>query len=335
MDFFGLDIGVSSARLVQLEKDKGELNMVQIGSTTFPYPGIRSDSGSQLNDVVVSIKKLFENVDISTRKAVISIPEEKVVTRIKWFPKMKEKEVDSALKYEAETFIPHPLEKVEIDYQVVRKEEDGRLLVFIVGVLKSEIKKYKQLAEMTKINLIALEPQSISLNRILAVENIPVIIANINYDYTGLAVSQGGELILTRTISIGTSSFSRAVKVNLGLKGNEAEAYRETYGLKSEELEGRVRQAMMPIVEKLVRDIKQTTLSFQKEHKKDVELIILSGKGARTPNLAEVITKNLGIEVQIAEPFSQIQVPENINKEVKIAEPDYSVACGLAARGLK
>jgi len=333
MDFFGLDIGVSSARLVQLEKNKGDLNLVQIGSTSFPYPGIRSDSGSQLNDVAVSIKKMIEDLNISTQNGVFCIPEEKVITRIKWFPKMKEKEVDAALKYEAETFIPHPLEKVQIDYQVVRREEDGRLLVFIVGVLKSEIKKYKRLAEMTKINLNALEPQSISLNRIISSENIPMIIADINYDYTGLIASHGGNLFLSRTVSIGTSSFSRAVKVNLGLKESEADAYRETYGLKTEELEGRVREAMMPIVEKLVRDIKQTILSFQKEHKKDVELIVLSGRGARIPSLPEVIAKNLGIEVQVAEPFSKIKIPENINKEVKSAEPDYSVACGLA-RGL-
>lgn len=335
MDFFGLDIGVTSARLVQLTKTKGNLTLVKVGSTDLTSPGIRADTKSQLKKVAVPIKKLINDLDLSTKNAVFSLPEEKVTTRIKWFPPMKEKEVDSALRYEAEAFIPHPLEKVEMDYQVIDKDENGRLLVFIVGILKSEIEKYTQIAETLGLNLLALEPESISLNRILAVENLTIIIADVNYEHTSLIVSQKGGIFLTRSIPVGIKALSRAIKINLGLKKREAEAYREAYGLRGEELEGRVRQAMMPIAEKLIREIKQTVLSFQKDWKEEVGLIILSSRGARTPNLAELITKKLGIEVQVAEPFSEIIIPEGLSTKIKERGIDYSVVCGLAARRLR
>ncbi len=334
MKFFGLDIGVNTARLVQLNKEKNNLSLVKIGSADLTQPGIRSDTKKQLNSLAQSVKSLVKDLEVSTDNVVFSLPEERVTTRIKWFPPMKEKEVDSALKYEAETFIPHPLEKVELDYQVIDKDDNGRLLVFIVGILKNEVSKYVQIAQASGLNLVALEPESVSLNRILSVKNMSTIIADINFDQTSLSVCQNGNIYLTRSVSIGINSFSRAIKINLGLKENEAESYRKTYGLKGEELEGKIKEAMMPIAEKLTREIKQTVLSFQKDWNQEIGLITLSGRGARTPNLSEVIAKKLGIEVQIAEPFSKIKVPKQLSIDVDKKAVDHSVACGLAARGL-
>jgi type IV pilus assembly protein PilM len=335
MDFFGLDIGVTSARIVRLKGQKGALKLHRIGSVPLPHPGIRADSKNQIEKLSESIKKLITDLDMTTRNVVISLPEERVTTRIKWFPPMKEKEVDSALKYEAETFIPHPLDKVQLDYQIIDKDDNGRLLVFTVGILKKEIEKYTFLAKALGLNIIALEPESISLNRIYSVDNLPTIIADINHDHTSLIANNMGNIYLTRSTSIGIKSLSRAIKINLGLKGDEAEAYREAYGLKGEELEGRVKEAMLPIVEKLIRDIKQTVLSYQKDWNEDIGLVILSGEGARTPGLAEIVAKNLGVEIQVGEPFSDVEVGGKTSVNLENKEVDFSVACGLAARGLK
>ncbi len=334
MDFFGLDIGVTSARIVRLKGQKGDLKLHRIGKVPLPHPGIRADSKKQIQKIGEAVKKLITDLDITTRNVVISLPEERVTTRIKWFPPMKEKEVDSALKYEAETFIPHPLDKVQLDYQIIDKDDSGRLLVFTVGILKKEVEKYTFLAKELDLNVIALEPESISLNRIFSVD-MPTIIADINHDHTSLIANNMGNIYLTRSTSIGIKSLSRAIKINLGLKGDEAEAYREAYGLRGEELEGRVREAMLPIVEKLIRDIKQTVLSFQKDWNEEIGMVILSGEGARTPGLTEAITKNLGVEIQVGEPFSDIDKGGKTAIDLEKKAVDFSVACGLAARGLK
>ncbi len=335
MDFFGLDIGSASAKLVQLKKGKAGLSLDRIGSIPLKYPGMRADTNSQLKETRQMLKKLIDDLELTTKNVVIAVPEDKVTTRIKWFPPMKEKEVESALRYEAETFIPHPLDKVEMDYQIIDKGDDNRLLVFIVGILKAEVEKYSRMAESLELNLLALEPESVSINRILAVENLPVVFADINYDHTTLAAGKSENIYLTRSVPIGLTTFSRAVKINLGLKDNEADSYLQAYGLKEEELEGRVRQAVLPIVDKLIIDIKQTVLSFQKDWQEEVGLVILSGKGARTPSLAEAIAKRLGIEVQAAEPFSKIAVPDHLSLDLSKKGMDYAVSCGAAARGLK
>lgn len=334
MDFFGLDIGITSAKLVQLNKAKDKLNLVNIGSTELPNSGVNAETKNQMKEVVDSIRNLISGLDLSTKNVVFSLPEEKVTTRAKWFPPMKEKEVDSALKYEAETFVPHPLDKVQLDYQVIDKDEEGRLLVFIVGILKKEIEKYLQIAEMLGLNTLALEPESLSLNRILSVKELPMIIADINHNQTSLISTQNKNIFLSRSVPIGIKSLSRAIKINLGLKANEAEAYRRTYGLREEELEGRVREAMLPIVEKLIREIKQTALSFQKDWNNEIGLITTSGDGAIMPGLNEAITSKLGIEVQVSEPFNDINISKQLSIDLEKKAPSYSIACGLAARGL-
>lgn len=335
MDFFGLSIGASSAKLVQLNQSRKGLNLEKIGSIDLPPPGIEAETKNQFKETALTVKKLVNELEPSVKNVAFSLPEEKVTTKIKWFPSMKEKEIGAALKYEAETFIPHPLDKVELDYQIIDKDEQDRLLVFTVGVLKSEVKKYTEIAEYLDLKVIAIEPESVSLNRALSVENLLKIIVDIKSKQTSLVVVKNRAVYLTRTIPIGFHTFSRAIRINLGLKENEAEAYRKTYGLRDDELEGKVKQAMLPIVEKLAREIKQTALSYQKDWNQNVDVISLSGVGAYTPRLTELITKNLGIEAQIAEPFKQIIVPDNLKTDLDKKSAVYSVTCGLASRGLK
>ncbi len=334
MDFFGINIGVTSARLVQLEKNKKGLNLVHVGSIDLPQNGIQADTKKQLESVAGLVKKLISDVGTNSKNVVFSLPEEKVTTRLKWLPPMKEKEISSALKYEAETFIPHPLNKVQLDYQVLDEDDEGRLMVFIVGILGKEIEKYMKIAELLGLDILALEPESVSLNRVLSVENLSKIIVDIKHNYTSLVTTENQQIFLTRTVPIGIKSFSRALKINLGLKDKEAEAYRRTYGLKGDELEGKVKEAMLPIVEKLIREIKQSALSFQKDWDKNVDLISLSGTGGNTPRLTEIIARSLGVEVQVADPFNKINLSETLKAKLKQKAARYSIACGLAARDL-
>lgn len=68
---------------------------------------------------------------------------------------------------------------------------------------------------------------------------------------------------------------------------------------------------------------------------KSVELLILSGGGANLPGMAEELTKLLGVEVQVAQPFinidvSKVTIPFNLN----IEGCRFGLAVGLSLRGL-
>jgi type IV pilus assembly protein PilM len=114
-----------------------------------------------------------------------------------------------------------------------------------------------------------------------------------------------------------------------------AEEYKKAYGLKEVELEGKIRAAVMPVFQNIAEEIRKAMALFTEEHGRPVELLVLSGGSANLPGLAEELTKLLGIEVQVIQPFikidtTKIQLPININTD----GGRFSLAVGLSLRGI-
>lgn len=59
---------------------------------------------------------------------------------------------------------------------------------------------------------------------------------------------------------------------------------------------------------------------------------ILSGDGALLPGLGEYVGKSLGVNAQIASPWSNISVDSKFKDIVAKSGPSYSVAIGLALK---
>jgi len=334
MELFGLDIGSSSIKLVQLEKEKDTLVLKAVGEAVSPQPGMEGETEAHLTETATAIKKLLADLKIKTKNVVLGIPEPKVISRLIWFPSMKESELQAALEFEAETFIPYPRGKVQLDYKIIDKDKDGRLLVFVIACLNQIIEKYLKTAKLADITPVALESPAVSLCRVFAANGSANLIMDIGAKYTVLTVGKSGNVFLTRTLPLGTESFLRAISISLGIEVNAAEGYRRAYGLGENELEGKVRKAMMPLFEKLVEEIKKAIFSFKEEWQNEVGLITLCGGGATTPGFTEQMAKILGVEVQLAQPFAKTKIISPLPFEPNKEGARFAVVFGLAARDL-
>jgi len=334
MNFFGLDIGSSSIKLIQLSKEGDKFNLIALGEASAPQPGIRGSNPEHWAQTAECIKKLIADLKIKTKNVVLGLPEDSVISRLKWFPPMKEDEVRAALEFEAETFIPQPLDQVKIDYEIIDKDDAGRLLVFVLAAPNEIVDKHLKVAKMAGLNLIALETPAVSLARIFSFKEAPALILDMGDKFSSLTVDKGGNVFLTRTISIGGDAFTRGVSLSLGLDINVARGYCQAYGLKETELEGKVRNALMPLFEKLVDEVKKTMLSFKEQWQEDIGVVVLSGGGVNMPGLIEEMAKVLGVEVQIAQPFTGVKSNTPISVDVRNEGSKFSTAFGLAARGM-
>ena len=75
MNVFGLDLGTSSIKAVQLKKEKGQLILVAAGSIPTPPRGLVSDAPLDQEAVAEAIKKLLSEIKISTRKVNAALPD--------------------------------------------------------------------------------------------------------------------------------------------------------------------------------------------------------------------------------------------------------------------
>lgn len=338
-DFFGIDIGVGSIKIVSLSKNGDQISLNSIGETVNRGSNWLKEGQKRDSELVAgSIKMLMGDMKLHQKMAVASLPEEEVVSRLVRLPPLRDDEIREALKFEAETFVPYPLDKVSMDYEVIEKDEAGRLLVFAIAARNEIIQEYTSLFRSLGVSMIALESPAVALRRALSwsmAATGSVMMVDLGEKYSDIIIVNNNSVMFTRAMSVGGESLTRAISVNLGLDMASAEEYKKAYGMKEMELEGKIKGALLPVFTAMAEEIRRAMVSYREEWNKPIELLVLSGGGAHVPGLAEELTKVLGVEVQVIQPFMKVDatklvVPINLTTE----GCRFSLAVGLGLRGM-
>ncbi|MDD4135907.1 MAG: type IV pilus assembly protein PilM [Candidatus Shapirobacteria bacterium] len=335
----GIDIGQSTVKITCLSNDGSKIVLDAIGeSKILKTENKEIDRDKFLIEVGKEIKSLLNDLKIREKKTVVSLPENEVISRLIRLPPLKENEIMDALRFEAETFIPFPLDQVSIDYEIVEKDDVGRLSIFVIAAKNNLINSYIKLFKSIGLELLALESPSISLRRVLML-GMPmverVVVVDIGEKFSDIFSVNKNNIYFARPLSIGGESLTRAISLNLGLDMASAEEYKKAYGMKESELEGKIRAAIMPIFNDISEELRKTLALFNEDVGKQVEVLILTGGGANLPGMAEELNRILGIEVQVLQPFIKIDTTKtqsayNLNTE----GCRFSLSVGLALRSL-
>lgn len=333
----GLDIGSKTIKVVELARDGGKFRLKAAGAVAFT--GLELQHLSEEKDfatLALAVKKLFHDAKISSKDITIALPESLVFTRTLRFPLLTDQEVASAVKWEAEEYIPIPLNEAIVQHQILERRETGtppQVLVLLVAAPRVLVEKFVKVVNMAGLNCINVETELLSLTRSLAPVDQTAMIIDFGAQSTDLAITKNEQLVLSRSIQTAGEAFTRAVAQYLGVANAQAEEYKRTYGLSPEQLEGKVGSALEPVFKVVSEEIKKVIHFYQIEEKGQAPTtLILSGGTAGLPGLAPTLTKLLGLEVLIGNPFIKISVDAETAKNLASYAPLYSIAVGLAMR---
>lgn len=339
-DIIGVDLGLGTIKVVALNGNQGKVVLAGVGEIKTPaVEWMKAEANKKnIEEVATALKSLTKDLKLIGRQAVVALPEYEIVSRLVSLPPLKEGEIKDALKFEAETFVPYPLDQVSIDYEVIEEDEAGRLTVFAIAARNDLIDNYVKIFKSAGIELLAIESPAVSMRRVLKqmmTASEATMVVDIGQKYSDIVGFKGGNIHFARSMPVGGESLTRAISVNLGLDMASAEEYKKAYGIKEMELEGKIKNAIMPVFSSMAEEIRRAMALFEESNSKSIELLVLSGGGANMPGLAEELTKLLGIEVQVIQPFlkidcQQIVAPIDLNTEGY----RFSTAVGLALRNL-
>ena len=243
------------AEAVVLNK-KGEVfSLAGFGKIAMPEKGLDGQTKMELKVVSDAISKLLKEIKTNIKEVALALPEAQIFTRVIEMPIMSEAEMASAIKWEAEQYVPLPLSEASLDFTILdKKEADNKMNVLLVAAPTVLINKYKTIVEEAGLSLIAIETEITSLSRAFmdSQENAPVTaIIDIGGQTSCLAIMKQGILAFTRSIQVGGISLTRAIAQSLSLEEEQAENYKKTYGLAQDKMDGKVREAILPIIEVL------------------------------------------------------------------------------------
>jgi type IV pilus assembly protein PilM len=86
---------------------------------------------------------------------------------------------------------------------------------------------------------------------------------------------------------------------------------------------------------RIISQVKKAVIQYQKKNNKDIPEVVVTGGGSLLKNLIPYVKKELAAEIIEADPFSKVSNPVFLDGPLKEAGPEFSVAVGVALRGLK
>ena len=127
---------------------------------------------------------------------------------------------------------------------------------------------------------------------------------------------------------------SRAMAAELGLELNQAEQYKRTYGLDGKQLQGKVRNVLLPVFATISNELRKGMQFYAGEQGKKISRVVLSGGGAYLPEMVRQLAMELGVEVVVGNPFANVAMDATQQKRIGSIGAVFGVAVGLALRGL-
>lgn len=335
---FGLDIGASSIKVVWLEqKDQGFL-LKSSASIPAPAKGMLSESPLDQEEMSAAIQKVATTANIESKLVNVALAENQVYTKVLEMPILSDRELRSAIYWEAEQYIPVPLNNITLTWSVLDRSQKpiqgDKMSVLMVGAPSSLVEKYQKIIGTAGFTINSLETEILATVRSLVIgENFPSsIIVNIGAVSTSFAIIRNNIMVFTYSMSLGGSAINRAIAADFGFTPDQAEEYKKVYGVSGTALGGKIGQATMPIVNSIITEVKKS-LAYYSQRYKDlpVRQIILAGGTAKLPGLNAYFAKNTGVETVIANPW-KVLVPSELPKEILLNGADYTIAVGLAMR---
>lgn len=337
MDFFGLDIGTYSIKAVQLRKTQEKFYLVAFGSAPSTSRGLLSEAESDLTALAEAIKKLHKEAKFKTRNVAATLPQHEVFTRVVTLPELTQDELESALKWEAEQYVPIPLEEVTLVHQIMGKlTMDGKekMEILLVAAPNRLIDKVVKVLKSADLNPVSLETEIFALARsLIPADKEPVMIVDLGATATDFAIVEKDQLVFVHSIGTAGSAITRAVAMELGLDPSQAEAYKKAYGVDPGKLEGKVLGAIGPVLEVIVKEMEKAIQYYQaKGGGRTLSRVILTGGSAGLPEVAGLLAKRLNLEIQLGDPFVRVG-KDNLPVGVPANEASaYAVAVGLAMK---
>lgn len=340
-DAVAVDIGSNTVKVVQMNQSKKGWELKKLGMAELPPEAIVDGSIIDSMTVTNTVKDLVKSKGIKAKDAISSLTGHSVIIKKVNFPAMTEEELGESIQWEAEQYIPFPIAEVNIDFQILGADIEGRgqMDVMLVAVKKDVINDYTNVIKEAGLNPVVVDVDSFALENMMEI-NYPITpgetysVVNIGASITSISVIVGGLTIFTRSIPMGGNQFTEEIQRQLNVSFRDAENYKTRTGEAGAD-NAALQSAIGTVSTNLTFEIKRSLDFFLGGSQGSyVNKVYLSGGGAKVDGMAALMQENTGIPVEMINPFKNLVVnPKHFDPELlKDQAPFFGVAVGLATR---
>lgn len=337
---FGIDIGFSSIKVMQIERSAKKQSITGYGVTSFDPSAIVDGVIVKPEVIAKATHGMFnKNLvgDITTRRAAFAIPASRTFARTMTLPKLSGKDLTEAVRLETEQYIPVPIDDLYVDYTVT-KSTDKETELLAIAVPKRIVNSYMTLASLLDIESVAIETTITAGSRLFVQaeqSDIPTMLIDLGSLSTDITIYDNA-IIVTGTVPGGGDSFTNNIANALSVSKQEAHIIKTKYGLSVSKKQKEITEGLKPTLDQMSKEIRRMIRYYEERSgtERKVNQIVTMGGGANMPGLSEFLINQLRLPVRMCDPwhnlsFGNLQPPNNVEKSV------YITVAGIALMNTK
>jgi type IV pilus assembly protein PilM len=335
--YFGIDIGDSSLKMVELKKQGSRLILMNYGFTE----NLSNIQFTKLDDVdylAAAINKVRSEAGIKSKKAVVSLPAFSVFSSIISIVNNDRKVLPDAVREEARKVIPLPLEEMILDWKIIPSadtKESNNLSIFLTGSPKKLVRRYIEIFAKAHLELVSLETETFSLIRCLMGDDLATtMIVEIGSNSTDIVIVKESIPVISRSLEVCSRTITNILAKNMNISFAKAEQFKLDLGFTFNSQDKRIElpPVVISAVQPILNEVQYMLEFFSSNYHSKVDKIILSGGGAMMFGLREYLSDKLDMSVFVGDPWARVDCPTELKEIVSEVGPRLAVAIGLAMR---
>ena len=236
---FGLDISDLSLKIIKLKRKGKFLTLSSFLEEDIGQGIIKEGEIKDEESLVKIIKESLSKIKgekLWTKYVVASLPEEKAFLQVIQLPRMPEEDLKSAVIYEAENYIPLPIEEVYLDSQIVPPlhSHSDHFDVLIAALPKKIVDPYLSCFKKAGLYPKSLEIESLAIARALIKKEIspfPTLLIDFGATKTSFIIFSGYSVKFTNSIPVSSHGLTEVISKTMKVDFKKAEELKIKYGL--------------------------------------------------------------------------------------------------------
>jgi type IV pilus assembly protein PilM len=346
--YVGVDLGHHGLKAVQLDRSQSGWKVTRQGCAATPDGCIQDGIVTNVQAAGRALRQLLRDSHIGATSAIASVAGASVVVRTVRIPKMSEAALRKSIRYEAGRYVPNSVEESFVEFEIIGDVDSGQMDVLIVAAPKEIVESRVQACEAAGLEVAVVDIEPFATYRALIEAdpswdwpNTTLALIDLGASRSTVSIISKGVFAMTRSIHLGGTTFTDALKNYFKLSPEEAEAGKAQLDFAalcddSHPAENPPLRVLQPHADDLIREIRRSINYYQSQQTESgqpnpVTAVVVTGGSAKMPGLTAYMSHKLGVEVKTVGVFDN---PRFLYAGAD--EPgqglDLAVASGLAMR---
>jgi len=305
-NYFVIDIGEKFTKVVDGSLNNNLIEVNAIGKSETLELFYSSETEKNIQDQAEIIKKLIISAKIFTKNVNVIIPTNSTYSQILTMPNLNEKELISAIKYQADQFIPMPIEETNIDIEIIEEyKKENKLLILILAAPKKIVEKVQATVEMAGLvpqfieNELSASARFISLfGKNYAQDDSGIVTVNFGLNNASLSYFSTPNYSLKEVyhFPIGYLLFLKEVRVNANTEEKKSQEIISQFDPKSDNSYP-IETIITPLLKEMAQEIKRFLVN------KKVTNLYLYNQIFLFPGLVNLLSQHLQMNLLPLNPY--------------------------------